>query len=303
VGKRGVGIMNKGINIVYYSGTGGTERVAKCFEMEFQKDGYNVALHRITVNSKFDLVKGEQLLLLYAVHASNAPDLVYKWIDSIEEVKDVTAAVVSVSGGGEIIPNTACRVKPIRKLEKKGYLVKYEKMFVMPSNVGVATKKPLAQILFEILPKNVRTGVDYIEGGTECRTKPFLVDRFFSGVGGLEKYGARSFGKRIKVSDVCTGCGWCVENCPAGNIKLYLGKPEFGGACHMCLGCIYGCPVKALEPGILKFLVIKEGYNLKKLENVKPPETQVDVDELAKGYLWSGLRKYIKEEGGLCRLK
>ena len=43
----------------------------------------------------------------------------------------------------------------------------------------------------------------------------------------MEKYGAGFFGKHIKVSDACNGCGWCVNNCPAGNILLNSGRPEF----------------------------------------------------------------------------
>ncbi len=74
------------------------------------------------------------LLLLFSVHAFNAPDAVYKWIDGLDTVKHISAAVISVSGAGDVCPNTACRVSSIKRLTKKGYHVLYERMIVMPSN-------------------------------------------------------------------------------------------------------------------------------------------------------------------------
>lgn len=284
------------MNIVYYSGTGGTERVAKAFEVSLIKVGYTVKLNRLVDKPSFSLEVNVPLLLLYPVHAFNAPELVYKWIDSLDVMETVSAFVVSVSGGGEIIPNTACRSRVIKKLGKKGYKVAYEKMFVMPSNIVVATKEPLAKMLLDVLPKRVEAVIEDIEKGIVIRTKPYIIDRFFSQVGRGEKFGARLFGKKIKVSDSCTGCGWCVVNCPAGNIKMKAGKPTFGGECQLCLGCIYGCPSKALEAGVLKKFVIKEGYDLDNLESKQISDSEVDVQGLTKGYIWSGLRKYLLED-------
>lgn len=284
---------NKRISIVYYSGTGSTEKVAKCFESAFKQAGYDVKIGRLFQNREFEYYKDAPLLILYAVHAFNAPEPVYKWIDGIVGVTDITAAVISVSGGGEVSPNTACRINTIKKLEKKGYGVTYEKMIVMPSNWIVATKRPLAKMLLDVLPDRVNTMVDEIDKGIIKRSKPFFIDRFLSCIGEFEKNQAKSFGNKIKVSQSCTGCGWCVKNCPANNISLKLKKPEFKNNCNLCLSCIYGCPEKALEPHIFKFLVIKEGYSIKHLENMEQIKEDIDVEALTKGYLWSGLRKYL----------
>lgn len=278
---------------MYYSGTGGTERVAKCFESALKNAGYEVSIGRLFQNMEFSYDKEALLLVVYAVHACNAPEPVYKWIESIEKVSDVSAVIISVSGGGEVFPNTACRISTKNRLEKKGYKVLYEKMLVMPSNCFVATNIPLAQMLLAVLPGKIKTIVDDIDNGTIRRTKPLLIDRLFSFVGELEKIGARSFGKRIKASSNCTGCGWCAENCAANNITMNFGKPEFGNRCHLCLCCIYGCPTKALEPRIGKFVVLKEGYSLDDLERMPPPNENIDIEKLTKGYVWSGVRKYL----------
>lgn len=169
-------------------------------------------------------------------------------------------------------------------------------MLVMPSNWIVATKLPLSRMLLNVLPMKALGIVGDIENGVIRRTKPYLIDRLFSYIGELEKYGAKDFGKRIWHTEACTGCGWCSSNCPAGNITLEFGKPKFGNSCHLCLNCIYGCPNKALKPGVGKFVVIKKGYDLKAIENMGEIKETVDVEALTKGYLWSGVRKYLLDD-------
>lgn len=46
----------------------------------------------------------------------------------------------------------------------------------------------------------------------------------------------------------------------------------------------------------MDFVVIKEGYSLKALEQKVPYPEPVDVEKLAKGFVWSGVRKYLLNE-------
>ena len=72
--------MDKRINIVYFSGTGGTERAAKCFEAAFNKAGFSVTLFRLKeVPENYDFEKAF-LLLLFPVYALNAPKKVHEWM-------------------------------------------------------------------------------------------------------------------------------------------------------------------------------------------------------------------------------
>lgn len=284
--------MNKSINIVYFSGTGGTERAAKCFEWEFKQAGYDVKLLHIKDAFKNFDCENSTLLLLYSVYALNAPQKVHEWIESLDCFGNVSAAVVSISGGGEISPNTACRASVIKKLQKKGFKVTYENMLIMPSNFGVSAGAPVSRLLLEVLPKKIRTIAAEIDSDIIRRTKPHLFDKLMSGVGKLERFGAHNFGKKIQVGDTCSGCGWCSNHCPAGNITMQSDKPIFGYSCNFCIGCIYGCPSKALEAGTGKFLVFKDGFDLNALEKTQPANIE-DVEKLAKGYAWKGVREYL----------
>lgn len=45
----------------------------------------------------------------------------------------------------------------------------------------------------------------------------------------------------------CTACGICAGVCPAGNITLEKGRPEFHHLCESCMACIQYCPQKAIN--------------------------------------------------------
>jgi ferredoxin len=284
------------VKIAYFSGTGSTARVADAFESELTRHSISVIKSEIKQGNICSDEKEDLLILLYAVHACNAPQIVYQWIDSLDGKKQIPVAVISVSGGGEITPNTACRLSSIRGLEKKNYKVVYEKMIVMPSNWIIKTDDGLAIRLLDILPSKVKHIVNDLLEGVIRRTKPKLIDRFFSIIGEMEKTGARFFGRNIRVNTKCNSCGWCAKNCSANNIIMLDNKPAFGEKCILCLKCIYGCPRQALEAGALKFIIIKEGYDLKALEKRMRGIQPAAVEDLAKGYIWKGVKKYLLED-------
>jgi ferredoxin len=283
------------IKIAYYSGTGSTAMVAEGFLEKLKEQGYSCTIHQITSELDEGQHDHSLLLLIFPVHAFNAPEPVYQWIDSLSAANKTAAAVISVSGGGEVSPNTACRISSIKKLNAKGYRVVYETMIVMPSNFVVATQKPLAVMLLRALPRKVNLAVHDILSGLSRESTSSILDRLFSVVGELEKPAARFWGRFIKALPHCNGCGRCAQHCPSHNIAMVNGKPTFAGRCHMCLKCIYGCPRKALTPGICKFIIIKEGYDLNYLSEQALLNETADVNELAKGYLWSGVKKYLLE--------
>jgi len=288
------------IKLVYYSGTGSTENVTDLFRENLINRGKQVKVEKISskndISSDFNLNDHDFLILFFPVHACNAPEAVYKWIKNLKDENNISTIVISVSGGGEISPNTACRVSVIKMLEDKKCNVFYEKMIVMPSNWIIPTKYPLSKMLLEILPQKIKKILDDVEKGVIRRTKPIFIDKIFSRIGELEKTSTKYFGKHIKVKKDCNLCGLCYENCPSDNIRLVNKKLKFDSKCHLCLGCIYGCPKKALKPSRFKFIIIKEGYNIKKMDKMDSVEiTEENVRKVAKGYLWKGVREYLLE--------
>lgn len=281
------------IKIAYYSGTGGTEMAAKSFQDHLETEGHICTTEKITDGRYYSQSDHDLLLLLFPVHAFNAPAAVYKWIDSLDTVNHVSAAVISVSGAGDVCPNTACRISSIKRLTKKGYQVKYERMIVMPSNWVAPAPNPLPYLLIRALPVAVEQISWELLSGVYKKDRPLWIDRIFSMLGKMETSGGHYWGKRIKVREHCTKCGWCAKHCPAGNITMLQGRPTFKEQCHFCLKCIYGCPSKALQPGTCKFVVIKEGYNLKEIIKKSPQNQQIPMKDLKVGFIWLGVKKYL----------
>lgn len=259
----------KTVHLVYFSGTGGTARVADSLKQAFLRR--NVREGKTSLNRRVKQTPragGENLLvLLFPVYAFNAPEPVDEWILAAPEGRGMSAAIIAVSGGGEISPNTACRVRTVRKLEAKGYVVQYEGMFVLPSNYVIGYNDHVSAMLLRSVPGKAERTVLELMAGKRQRIKPFWLDHMFSALGLLEKrYGGRLFGKLLQADDTCTGCTKCAVQCPRDNIAMDNGKPVFGRECVMCLCCVYGCPRQSIAPSWGRFIIVPGGYDLKALE-------------------------------------
>lgn len=281
------------VTLAYFSGTGGTEAIVNCFAARLSKAG--VKVNRVDIsccNSSYQ--EATDLLIVFSpVYAFRLSSIVERWTKNLSKVQNTFAAVISVSGGGEVSPNTACRLYCKRLLAKKGYQVIYEKMLVMPSNFAVQAEDQLNLMLINAMPKKVEQILTEILSGAENITKPLLLDRLFAYMGRVEHFGARVFGTFIHASKMCNQCRLCVKKCPTKNIHMKKGTPRFGLRCMWCLKCIYSCPQNALKPRILKFSVLKEGYNLKEMSKKAKLQDQAKCS-FSHNILWQGVIDYLK---------
>lgn len=282
--------------IAYYSGTGGTAMAANYFQRYLLENGVEAAMEHIMDGRSVENTAQDLLILLFPVHAFHAPAAVYRWLNSLEQAPGTDAAVISISGGGEVSPNTACRVSCIRGLEKKGYRVVYESMLIMPSNFAAKTKEPLATLLIQILPNKVKNAIDALLSGTVQRSSPRKADLILSYIGRIETYGAKIWGRFLKAESSCIGCGLCAKECPSGNITMKNHRPQFGGKCHMCMRCIYRCPVKAITPRIAKFVVLKDGYDLSVPSQEEALVSFQNKEEIEAGSLFAGVIDYLENK-------
>ena len=124
---------------------------------------------------------------------------------------------------------------------------------VMPENYIALFRAPqpdkARQIVARAQPDIART-IAAIQKN-QCFPPPRnnLYDRFMSGPVNSVFYSCIVKAKAFTVSDACTGCGQCVQRCPANNITLQSGKPVWGGECTHCMACICYCPAAAIEYG------------------------------------------------------
>lgn len=295
-------IFNKKINraaLVYFSGTGGAARIANSMEKALIANNVEVFVQALDLQKpclKLSLDSVDLLILVYAVHAFDAPEPVYDWIRETTLENTLPTAVISVSGGGEVWPNTASRFSCIKSLQLKKFNVFYEKMFVMPSNWMFKTEENLALQLMRVLPIKAESTVSEILSGLIRRSKPQLSARALAFICKLEKPCAKLYAKDLKVSNNCTRCGWCVQNCPRRNIVIKNRKVSFGWKCVLCLRCVYGCPQNAIKSRILRFIVVKEGYDLSKLEKCVGKSEFDSIKKSESNKMFDGVVNYLKED-------
>ena len=260
----------KNIRIDYYTGTGGTKLIAGLLAEQLRNNNLNVEINRIYRDRIKDVVNPETdyYILIFAVHSFNAPKPVYEWVDHLAGNRCKTA-VISVSGGGNVMTNTACRCKTVRLLKKSNFNVIYEEMVRMPNNwLKVPKKQKCTQILSK-LPHKIDEISQTIIAEKRKKKIIYWIDYLIAALGVAEKKITHKFGKGIRVLKSCTGCGLCAKNCCSSNIQMESktssgvhAKPKFGNRCDMCLGCVYNCPQKALKPTYGAFQIDKNGYDL-----------------------------------------
>jgi len=263
----------KKIRIDYYTGTGGSKLVAELLVEKLKADNIQVEINRIfrkkiEKNGEF---QADYYILIFPVHSFCAPLPVYEWIAHLEG-NNCATAVISVSGGGDVISNSAARVKTVKLLKQSNFNVIFEEMIRMPNNWMKAPKeKKYIRILTE-LPQKIEEITQAVLLEKKQKKTIYWIDYLISALGEAEKKGTKDFGNGIKVLETCNACGLCAKNCCSSNIEMEDGKPVFANACDMCLGCIYNCPQKALKATKMAFQVDKNGYDLRamcKKANIK----------------------------------
>ena len=260
----------KTINIDYHTGTGGSELVARLLAEKLKTSNCNVEVNRIYRNriNGVEEVDVDYYILIFPIHSFNAPKPIYEWVEHLAG-NNCKTAVISVSGGGNVITNSACRCKTVKLLKKSGFNVIYEEMVRMPNNWMKAPKEKKFISIISKLPNKIEHIAQTVISEKRSKKIIYWIDYLITALGEAEKKGTQKFGNGIKVLDSCTGCGLCAKNCCSSNIKMerhgetdLRAKPKFGNQCDMCLGCVYNCRQKALQATWGAFQVDKNGYDL-----------------------------------------
>ncbi len=203
----------KRVRIIYFSGTGGTKRIAVAFEKELKGRNLDVSVTNLRESQKErEDAHSEQNagymdlnILIYPVYAMDAPKPVYDLIGSVHGSEaGEKIAVLSVSGGGEMWPNKGCRNSCCKVLTGKGFQVVYDRMMCMPAYVLVEYNDHLVMRLLGVIPKKAAQIVDELLEGKVRRTR-FRKGLILNWVSKSERDNVGKFAQRFRSSDDCTG--------------------------------------------------------------------------------------------------
>ncbi|MEE4195205.1 MAG: EFR1 family ferrodoxin [Anaerolineae bacterium] len=273
------------IALYTFSGTGNTFLLAEMLKEAFEQQGCTVDALRIEELHKSgktpDMRTYDWVGIGAPVLGFTTPYIVYDFIKSLPEGKGQKVFIFRTAGGVQEINYNASK-SLIRRLERKGYIVTYERILAFSSNWAEKFDTQVILRLIDATREKVPAMCAEILAGKERRYSVGIVQRVLLDIlSPLVRLGFRQFGKDYTVNDDCIHCGLCIENCPVDNIHEVDGKIKFKSNCMSCMRCIYACPTDAIHFRLFKFTVVKGGYDLSKilatpklegtLEGVKKP--------------------------------
>lgn len=259
----------KTVRIYYFSGTGNTELVSRCFETELGRLGCEVSLVRME-----ELLKAEAPLELSdcdligigsPVVGYGAPALVYRFLRKLPKARGQKVFIFRTAGGVAPI-NYGASAAMRRILEHRGYEVFHERLFSIGSNWIVRFSNDAMRRLRDASAEKVALMCRELVAGAGRRMEVSLGMSLLMGpVRFLASIFLRLMAKDLRVGSDCSRCGLCVRSCPAGNISETGGAIRFGADCSSCLRCVYNCPRRAIGFKTLSFFPVKGGYDLAKI--------------------------------------
>jgi Pyruvate/2-oxoacid:ferredoxin oxidoreductase delta subunit/flavodoxin len=238
-----IGIMEKCIDIYYFSGTGNTKMLLDIFTNALTENGHHVATRKMEKESNVAINKNTTLGLAFPVAIQSTYPLVWDFVYKLPKVKDVEIFMFDTmedfSGGV---------VGPMKKvLSKKGYNCIGAREFKMSSsmnldpnkiNIGVEKNKKARQDINQY-------ALDLIHNKTKWNRVPFFSDLMRSISISNKEWVKMS--KNITITDDCIQCKLCMKNCPVSSISPIENKVEINHEiCNSCMRCVSLCPKNAI---------------------------------------------------------
>ncbi|MCL2416412.1 MAG: EFR1 family ferrodoxin [Bacteroidales bacterium] len=256
----------KNIRIDYYTGTGGSQLIAERLAEKLKTENNTVIVNRIyrADTKEPKTLDVDYYVLIFPVHGFNPPKPIFEWAKHLT-ANGCKTAIISVAGAGNALTNTACRYKTRKLLKKVGFDIIYQDMVRMPNSWKNVPERLKYTRLLSKLPTKIEKIAKAIATEKRGRKLIYWFDYLLTALGRTTQNSTHKFGSGINVLDSCTSCGLCAKNCCSSNIQMETNLPKFGNQCDMCLGCVYNCPQRALQPTWGAFQIDKKGYDLRSM--------------------------------------
>lgn len=234
--------------ILYFSGTGNSEYVAKRIGKAIGDEVVNL----------FDRIKGKDYsavqsrrpwIVAVPTYAWRIPRVVQNWIEYTEW--SGSREVYFVLTCGDSIGNAEKYL--IKLCEKKNLNCRGCMGIVMPENYIALFATPTPQQAEQIINRAepvIDRAIACIQSGKNFPKNDISVkDRLNSGLINDVFYPLIVHAKQFYATDSCISCGRCAAVCPLDNVRIEGGKPVWGQECTHCMACISRCPKEAIEYG------------------------------------------------------
>ena len=235
------------VTIFYFSGTGNTAYVANQIAVAFAENDSKcqlVPMEDVILKRKvIDLENTDIIGIGFPVHAMDAPEIVYKFVDLLP-VGNYKYFIFKTAGDPMLNGGSTQTIREM--LRTKAWESIHDSLFVMPSNVGKNPNPEMIKHLALIAQKHAEQVTSDINGGIIVSEPKSKLNGIFKAFGKMESKGASKNSDRWRVNEDCIHCGKCVSNCPTKNITSEGTKLVFGKNCIWCFRCSFHCPTQAI---------------------------------------------------------
>jgi len=247
----------KKIPLFYFSGTGNTWWVSKRVEeklRELGSDATAYSIEQLPGDKASQLAINADIIGLgFPIYGSDAPRNFHHFLDQLPTLnppKPVFGFITQLAWSGD-----GCNFLK-KKLGAKGYALTWAAEFKMPNNIALgfsplrysndyAKFKPL-------LTKDenrIAAFCEKISQGAPHRQHGSILDAV---LGWVQRAPFRWAHDRFREywsidAEKCTSCGICARFCPAGNITMIDGLPQYADKCIYCMRCFNYCPTLAVH--------------------------------------------------------
>lgn len=234
--------------VLYYSGTGNSEYVAKKIGEQIEDEVVNL-FDKIRKNDYSEIHSDRPFVIVYPTYAWQMPRILRDFI--LRTAFTGNKCVYFVATCGASMGNMTkylselCRQKAFNDMGCAEVVMpeNYIAMFNVPERSEAVRIIKNADIVI----KNI---VDVIKhNGTIPKKKADIFAKVNSSMVNTIFYPLFVSAKKFYATDACIGCGKCTEICPLNNISLKEKKPVWGDRCTHCMACICKCPKEAIEYG------------------------------------------------------
>jgi len=177
---------------------------------------------------------------VFPVYFWGLPRMAERFISEIQ-IKNKSAYVFAVASYGGFVYGALARVKTL--LKRKGVSLCYGRNLKMVENYIPMYKINDSEAFRQKIDKNIQKIAGAVQRREANRVHAFAAIANFS----HRFYPDENSDRYFTVAHTCTNCGICKAVCPADNIALKSGKPEFGHKCEHCLACLQHCPANAID--------------------------------------------------------
>jgi ferredoxin len=195
-------------------------------------------------------VQAEAVGIIFPVHIWGLPSRVIQFVNHLKIKPDTFLFAVAVNAGQP----AATLLQLQRLMTDRSLSLSLGYSIVLPSNYipwgGPGPKEAQEKRFKEAKDKvKVIAGAVMRQERIKVEGGPLWQNILFSLLYRMSFQKVSTMDKKFWADEKCNSCGICTKVCPAANIEMIKGRPEWLHHCEQCLACLQWCPQVAIQYG------------------------------------------------------